>query len=163
MKFVQTTDNNGHISIDTIVTYLSWYFDSIIWSVFFLFWCAVAGFLRNFIVFIGEQEWPVTADQLNGSSFTQCGQYEGIPPRGATVTVKCTPSSIFGHYVYIHQPTSEWRMNVCEVEVYSGEWLHEIHSFSYHKKHNNFTFIRDKVDDWTVEWNCIYSPNFTKS
>ena len=77
--------------------------------------------LENFTVVIGNQEWPVTIDQLSGSSFTKCGQYPGIPPKGATVTVECTPSAVIGRYVYIHQLTSYWRMNVCEVEVYSGE------------------------------------------
>ena len=80
----------------------------------------IAEWLKNFTVIISDRQWPVTADQLNGPSFIKCGQYAGIPPSGATVTVKCTPLAIVGRYVYIHQLASHPMMNVCEVEVFGG-------------------------------------------
>ena len=71
---------------------------------------------ENFTVFVSDLWWPITAGQLSGSSFTECGQYPGIPPSGETFTVKCNPFGLLGCYVYVHQPTAEWVMNLCEVK-----------------------------------------------
>ena len=76
---------------------------------------------ENFTVIISDQKWPVTYDQLNGSSFTKCGQYPGIPPGGEIVIVRCAPPGIVGRYVYIHQLVSKQTMNLCEVEVFDGK------------------------------------------
>ena len=110
----------------------------------------MAEWLENFVVIISDQKWPVTVDQLNGSSFKMCGQYPGIPPNGATVTVKCTPSAVVGRYVYIHQPTSQWMMNICEVEVYIGEWLQR-----YFRSQEVEAGTTYNAHSWTVEWNHI--------
>ena len=89
---------------------------------------------EDITVVISDQGWPITADQLIGLSFTECGHYPGIPPSGATASVWCTSPGITGRYVYIYQPTSEWMMNFCEVEVLGVEYASEDRKISNERR-----------------------------
>ena len=84
--------------------------------------CLYSERLANFSVTISDQRWPVTQDQMDGPKFTKCGQYLGIPPAAATVTVNCTPPGVLGRYVYISTTHKDWMLIICEAEVAGSEF-----------------------------------------
>ena len=75
---------------------------------------------KDFIVTISNHRWPVTEEMLSDKVFRKCGQYQGIPPVGETVTLKCTLVGFSGRYVYIYAPGQVW-MTICEVEIAGSE------------------------------------------
>ena len=77
--------------------------------------------LENFTVTVSDQRWPVTIDQLNSPQFTRCGQYHGVPPSRATVTVTCNPEGILGRYLYIYSPNKEQILTICEAVIVGSE------------------------------------------
>jgi len=55
-------------------------------------------------------------------SYTLCGQYPGVVPAGATVTVQCTNVYNRGlrfRYVIVQFPVINEPMSVCEIEVFT--------------------------------------------
>ena len=54
--------------------------------------------------------------------YTLCGQYPGVVPAGATVTVQCAnvyKRRLHFRYVVVHFPLINEPMNVCEIEVFT--------------------------------------------
>ena len=90
--------------------------------IFSEYYCFHAGRrLRNFFVVVSDQKWPVTRDQFSDPGFRLCAQYQGYPSASATVTVPCSPGGLFGRYVYISLPSTQWLLTICELEVGGGE------------------------------------------
>jgi len=50
-------------------------------------------------------------------NYTLCGQYPGVVPAGATVSLYCPYNIPLFRYVIVQFPLTEDRMNFCEVEV----------------------------------------------
>ena len=52
-------------------------------------------------------------------NYTVCGQYPGVVPAGATVTVHCPFNLPPRRYVIVQLPRDNGRMRLCEVEVFA--------------------------------------------
>ena len=52
-------------------------------------------------------------------NYTVCGQYPGVVPAGATVTVHCPFNLPPRRYVIVQLPRDNGRLHVCEVEVFA--------------------------------------------
>ena len=55
-------------------------------------------------------------------NYTLCGQYPGVVPNGATVSVQCTNTYTRGlrfRFVIVQFPTINEPLNVCEIEVFA--------------------------------------------
>jgi len=76
---------------------------------------------NNFVVGLANTHPSVLAPIL--WDYTLCGQYPGIVPDGATVSVQCTNAYNRGlrfQYVIVQFPLINEPMNFCEIEVFTA-------------------------------------------
>ena len=75
---------------------------------------------KNFIVGLTNSRPGPNAHAL--WNYTLCGQYPGVVPDGATVTVECTNAyerRLRFRYVIVQFPLINDQMNFCEIEVFA--------------------------------------------
>jgi len=75
---------------------------------------------NNFVVGLTKDHPVVRAPVL--WNYTLCGQYPGVVPNGATVSVQCTNTYTRGlrfRFVIVQFPTINEALNVCEIEVFA--------------------------------------------
>ena len=51
-------------------------------------------------------------------NYTVCGQYPGVVPLGATVSVHCAANTPAHRYVIIQNPLAQSYLTICELEVF---------------------------------------------
>ena len=76
--------------------------------------------MANFIVSIGNDSLQVTAAQLTGVDYVQCGVFPGIPKTGETVRVTCIPGPLTGRFLYVWIDRVDV-MDFCEIIVFAGK------------------------------------------